>query len=166
MISAITGGQDQQVEVGVFVDCHVDRVAMTGQLTVASLRHSTPHLILWQRRKTPRIRVGRDAGVSAKIDARADCAWKLGLGWRDSAALCNAVPNLRYKKPVCCPPKGGFGAAYSKRVATLYATYASMQVEYNAVFSSVGTGETVSPVPATTDNVLLQEKIAAARWLT
>ena len=26
------------------------------------------------------------------------------------------VPSEVNKKPVCCPPKGGFGAAYSKRV--------------------------------------------------
>ena len=40
-----------------------------------------------------------------------------------------------------------------------------MQVEYNTVFSIVGTGETVSPVATATDDVSLQEKIAAAKWL-
>ena len=41
-----------------------------------------------------------------------------------------------------------------------------MQVEYNAVFSSVGTGETVSPVPTATDGVSLQVKISSAQILT
>ena len=41
-----------------------------------------------------------------------------------------------------------------------------MQVEYNAVFSSVGTGETVSPVPTATDGVSLQVKISSAQMRT
>ena len=40
-----------------------------------------------------------------------------------------------------------------------------MQIECNTVFSSVGTGETVSPVPTITDDVSLQVNVYGAQVL-